>query len=1186
MFVPNALEAQVFTGSLTGVVTDPSGAVVPGVQVKLTDANKGYSYSSKSDETGRYLLRALPPGTYTLAASAAGFKASVRQGIVLNVNQNTSLNIPLELGEPQQAVQVVGEAALLSTEDASTGQILNRNFVNDLPLLGRNINDLARMAPGVTRAAGKGYGTEDDNNIVINGGRNGTADVLVEGVSVTQFGGSAGGVNGVLDKPAVDAVQEFKVQSNFGADISGFSGNTVINIVIRSGTNSFHGAGWEFVRNDVLSANDWFANRSGAKRPARRFNMFGGTIGGRIKRDKTFFFVDYETSLTRTPTTVTAGVASAGMRRGDFGEMCASGFNENGMCKDAAGQLWDPYSGVFDPSRNGPVRSAYIPFNNLTTYQSPGSPKLAGTPYQPAARIGNLIDPLALKMIQYFPLPNLNVGSASYNRYSNFFTSFSNLTNRTQGGVKIDHNFDERNRLAGRFSPRFQKGVRGDAFGNELENYSQGLQTWDAYSYSVNYVHILNTKSMLTVSLGYIVNPVWSGRGVLATTYPNFDIAKDLGAPEYLKRSGVLTTPAVNLSNYLSPRGTSIGNIPSAQYKQTAETHDLNLAFSRVQGRHDLKIGWDGRLHRLSFFQPSAPGGSFNFSFTGSSQYPTTGSGDAMASFLMGIGSGGSYDVPVRPAVQNYQYGTYFQDNWRASSKLTLNLGLRYDLSTARTERYNRMNYLDPNIASPLQVPGLPNMKGGLRFASPDDRNVTGVDFKNFGPRFGFAYAMKPTFVLRGGYGLYYLPPRNGAVGTGPGFQGFSQTTPWITTYQNDGVTPWARLSDTFPGTGPDMPIGSSQGLLSLIGQSVRAPFRNVHPTGYEQTWMFGFQRELLGKLVLDASYVGMKGTHLVFGGAQELNHLPDIAAYSPAQIAGLNQFVPNPFLGIVKTGALSGPTVQAWRLALPFPQFTGFAIDELPDANSMYHSLQMRVEKRFSHGIQFLTTYTLSKSIDDSSVQGVTSYMGGSTSLQDPNNRRLERSLSQFDSTHVLNFSFVVDLPFGRGRTFGRDWNPVLNGILGGWKTNGIWQLASGNPIGLTLTGGQSLPTYGAQRPDLLGTLERGSGSNSDLVNNYFANPGVAVKPAAFAIGNAPRTQPNLRTPGIDIANLSVFKEFSLAALREGMRLEYRTEAFNALNRPHFCGPNTSVNSGTFGRITGTCTAARELQLGMKLYW
>ncbi len=1184
VLMPASTSAQVYSGSLTGLVMDPSEAIVPSVDVKLTDVDKGYSYTARTNEAGRYLLRSLPPGTYRLTATAVGFKASVLEGIVLDVNQNTSLDIHLEVGQPQETIQVLEQSPLLATQDAVQGQTLNRQFVNDLPLLGRNALDLARLAPGVTRPAGEGYGTGDMNNIVVNGSRNSNADVLIDGVTANLIG-QHGGIQSTIEAPVVDAIQEFKIQTNFSADVGGYSGNSVINLVVRSGSNELHGNLWEFFRNDKLAANDWFSNLNGAPRSILRYNQFGGTVGGPIKKNKTFFFFDYEGFRAKSPATSTFGVPSAAERKGDFGEICGPGFDANGMCKSPEGQLWNPYTGVYDATKGGPVRSDYIPFNNLATYQSPPSPKLAGTPYQIPARPGNLIDPVALKVMQYYPLPNINVGTPSYNRFVNYFASYSNTDSKNRFGIKIDHAFSEKDRLAVRFTRRTEYQFMKNVYGNPLDPVSLGDQQYNAYQGVLNYTHILNPKTLLNVSLGYITNPVKSGKGVLDTSYPSFDISKDLGFPEYLKESGLHATPAISLSNYAG--GGSIGNIGWGFFWQTPETHHLLVTLSRQEGSHDLKFGWEGRLHRLSFLQPNSATGNFDFSYTGTSQFPVTGGGDSMASLLMGFGDSGSYDIPDRPATQSFQHAGFIQDNFRATDKLTLNLGLRYDVSLPRTERFNHMNYLDPNVASPLQVPGLPNLHGGLVYASASHRNVTGIDYKNFGPRFGFAYKLQPMLVARGGYGIFYDPPRNGAVGTvGSGFQGFAQTTPWITTYQNDGVTPWARLSDPFPGTGPNPPIFNSQGLLSFVGQDVRAPFRGIHATPYEQSWNFGLQRQLPGNMVLEAAYVGMKGTHLYYGGAEQFNHLPEIAGSSPAQITALNQFVSNPFAGIITQGALAGPTVRAYQLQLPYPQFTSFSVDSLPVANSIYHSLQLRAEKRLSQGIQFLVSYTLSKSIDDSSVQGLTTFLGGSRSLQDPNNRSLERSLSQFDATHVLNLSYVWDIPIGRGQLLGHNWTPWLNGLIGGWKTTAIWQFASGQPLGLDLANGQSLPTYGSQRPNLLGTLQKASGGDSQWVAQYFANPNLAVAPPPFALGTAPRTLPNLRAPGIDIANLSVFKEFSLAKFREGMRLEYRAEAFNAFNHPHFCGPNTNVNGGSFGQITSTCTASREVQMALKFYF
>lgn len=558
-----------------------------------------------------------------------------------------------------------------------------------------------------------------------------------------------------------------------------------------------------------------------------------------------------------------------------------------------------------------------------------------------------------------------------------------------------------------------------------------------------------------------------------------------------------------------------------------------------------------------------------------------------MASFLTGLTSWGEYEVPIWDSSQSFQLAGYFQDNWKVTPRLTLNLGIRYDLETPRTERHNRMSYVDPTAPNPLQAPGFPTLKGVLAFVNGSDRHNYGYDPNNWGPRIGFAYRLADKTVMRGGYGIFYQITTRGAAGSGAyGFQGFDRYTEMEATYQWDGATPGARLSDPFPG-GPLLPPGSSLGGMSYVGEGIRGPIKGMDATPYEQTWTFGFQHQLPGGIVLDANYVGKKGTKLFFGGASELNILgPQIERYDSAQIADLLTYVDNPFYGYIPDGtSLGGPEVQAYQLQRPFPQFTGVNGIAFPVANSIYNAFQFRAEKRFSHGLEFLVTYTNSKSIDDASIthDGL-GWLGGLISLQDPNNRELERSLSQFDLPQVLNISYVFELPFGRGKALGNKWNPVLNGFLGGWKTNGIWKFTSGFPIGLGFANSLALPTYGSQRPNLVGTLRRNTGP--DFRDQYFANPEVVQEPAPYALGTAPRVVGSVRTPSYQNADVSLLKEIYLNKFREGMHLEFRAEFFDAFNHPQFCGPDTTLDGGSFGQVSCQHNAPREVQLAMKFYF
>jgi hypothetical protein len=1181
------LQAQIYSGSLTGVVTDPSGAVVPEAKVKLTDVDKGFAYDTETDSTGRYVLRSLPPGKYRLSVALAGFNTFVQDGIVLTVNQNATVDVSLQLGAETQTVEVVAAASVLSTQDAVTGQEVNRTFINDLPLLGRSVFDLAFLSPGVTQPAQNTGGPT--NNFISNGGRNATADILLDGVTTTNQEQNSG-IQVPLYSPSVDEVQEFKVQqSNFSAE-SGLSGGTIINMVSRSGTNEFHGSAYEFLRNNALTANNWFNNESGVELAARRYNLFGATVGGPIKKDRTFFFFVYEGVRDRQAVTHSAGVPSDAMRNGDFGEICGSGFDASGKCLDEEGQLWDPYSGVYDSDEGGPVRSAFIPNNNLATYQSPGNPNLNGTGYQLPARPGNLIDPVALKMMQYFPPPNKGVGTDGYDRFSNWIGSGSAPFANDQFDIKIDHSFSERDRLSAKFARAVSNSHSVGCYNNPGDPCNTGPNDTHVHLFSLNHVHTFNPKTLLNFTYG-LTREYFFTQGGLAD-YPDVDQVTTLGLPTYMLSSGVKFLPSINVENYEMPADAIVGGQPWSLYRQGDETHHLLVSLSRVQGRHDLKFGGEMRMHRMNSFFPGTPGGLPTFSPLGTSRTPSSGDGDDMASFLTGVGQGGwgQYQVSNSPAGQSFQYAGFVQDNWRVNEKLTLNLGLRYDLDLARTERFDNQTYFDPDVVSPLaEATGL-NLRGGLRFVDANDRTNYGSDRNNLGPRFGFAYRFKDKTVLRGGYGLFYSVSRR-AVG-GPdafGWTGFAEYTDWLTSFQNDGATPWGRLSDPWPVVGPDIPPGKTQGLLTHVGKDFRVPLKSITSTPYEQTWSFGLQRELPGNIVVDGNYVGKKGTKLYFASTGQINHLgPEIEGFTPDQISALNEYVSNPFFGHIATGELSGPEVPQLQLLLPFPQFTtGMDSDERPVANSIYHAFQLRAEKRFSRGLQFLATYTFAKSIDDASVHsGDTSWLGGAVSLQDPNKRYLERSLSQFDIPHVLQFSYVYELPIGRGKAVGGNWNPWVDGILGGWKTNGIWRFTSGQPIALGYDGteSQGLPTYGSQRPNLTGPLTRNSGP--DFLDNYFANPDVVAIPGDFVLGNAPRVVSSVRTPGLNNANLSFFKEIPLTRFREGMRLEYRAEFFNAFNHPRFCGPDTTIDGGSFGKIREQCNSPREIQMALKFYW
>jgi len=1188
LVIPSMMSAQGYFATLSGTMTDPSGAVIPGAKVTLLDQEKGYQFNATTDSSGRYLFRSIAPGLYTVSAEMPGFEKIVRTGIRVEINDNATANLTLKIAGSVQTVQVGAQTATLDTQDATTGQVINRKFINDLPLIDRYVMDLTFLTPGVTEIDDQCGVNCTGTNFISNGTRGSTADILMDGASITNFEPN-GGVTQATYTPSAEAVEEFKVQqSNFSAEF-GFSGASVVNMVTRSGSNSFHGSGYDFIRDQKFDANNWFNNFYGIPIAPLRRNNYGGTIGGPIFKNKTFFFFDYDGTRETTMSTSQAGVPSMAERSGDFGEVCAAqggAFDSTGLCTVAQGQMWDPYSGVYDPNVGGAVRNTFIPYNNLANYASPGNPNLDGTPYQLSGEAGDLIDPVAQKMMSYFPEPNIS----GDNIYDNWIGSGPNHNYNDQFDIKIDHRFRASNLLSAKYSQNWNHNAPYNCFKNFTDPCAGGPNTSHAHLFTITDTHTFSPTLLLNSTLGFTRGSLlifaYSGEGGVT------DPLGTLGFPAYLGSGGWVGVPAMYIGGgYFSAGSTNIGTDPYGNYKQGQDTGQLTFTLSKQFGPQELKFGFEGRLHQQNYIQTNAPEGTFSFDEHGSSQCPndvSTCGGDGMASFMMGNTGGGYYEIQFQPATQNYQFAGFVQDNWKVNPKLTLNIGLRYDVSLPRTDRHNRQNWFDPNIGSPLQVPDLGPLRGGEVFASSHQRTITDTDWKDVQPRFGFAYQLSPLSVVRGGYGIYYSQTRSGANGVGSyGTQGFNQSTNMVTTYLNDGATPYLRLGNPYP-NGLIQPAGSTLGLMNDVGFGAIGPIRSVINTPYEQSWSFGFEHQWPWNVLMNLEYIGKKGTHLYFGGANQLNILgPEIETYSADQIAALNTYVDNPFYGIITdpNSPLSSSQVQQAQLEVPYPQFTYVTSDVPPIANSIYHGLQVTIEKNYSNGLQLLVSYVWSKSIDDSSVDddNVT-WLGSFLSLQDPNKPGLERSLSTFDIPHVFQFGYTYDLPVGRGKAFLSNMPRVLDAVIGGWKTNGVWRESAGRPLAMSTYDGTSLPTYGSQRPNLVGQPRRNHGH--DWINNYFSNPEVFQLPPLYALGNTPRTIGSVRTPSVFSANLSVEKQFSLESLRKDLRLELRLEAQNAFNHPVFGTPDTAVDDPSFGVISYTANAPRQVQLGLKVYF
>lgn len=1191
--------AQAYFGTVSGVLSDPSGAVLPGAKLILTDQNKGYVFNETSDQTGRYLFRSIPPGIYSVTAEIAGFDKTIRTGIRVDVNQNATVNMHLKISGTSQTVEVNAQNQALDSQDATTGLVIDRKFINDLPLVDRYVMDLTMLTPGVTETDDQCSIGCTGTNFVSNGSRNSTADVLMDGATVTNYEPN-GGITNVTYTPSAEAVDEFRVeQSNFSAEY-GFSGASVVNMITRSGSNSFHGSAYDFVRNTITDANNWFNDLNGIPIPPVHRHNFGGTVSGPIFKNKTFFFFDYDATRQTSMGTYQAGVPTDAERNnGDFGVVCTSQggtFDDTGLCSVPSGQIYDPYSGVYQASAPdgsggaGAYRSAFIPYNNIGAYASPGNPKLAGTPYQLSGAPGDLIDPIAQRLMKMFPEPTPNMTNPTI--YDNWIESGASRYPNDQFDIKIDHRFSQNNLMSAKYSQQWNSSVPFNCFGNFADPCAGGPNQTTAHLFTINDEHTFSKTLLLTTTFGFTrgAEEILAYSGAGGVTNP----VSTLGFPSYLNSNGFQGVPSmfIDQGTYYSAGYTTIGGDPYGNYRQGQDTGQLTVALNKVLGRHEMKFGFEGRQHQMNYIQTNAPNGIFNFDHYGTSQCPNdfaTCGGDGMATFMMGYTDGGGYyEIQDRPATEDRQYAWFVQDNFKVNQKLTLNLGLRYDVSMPRTDRFNRQNWLDLNAKFPISVPGL-TLMGGEVFASSSERRIVNDDWKDIQPRFGFAYLLDSRTVLRGGYGIYYSQPRSGATGVAPyGSEGFNQYTGMITTYQNDGATPYLHLSNPYP-NGLIQPPGSSLGLLNDYGYTANGPLRNATNTPYEQSWSFGLEMQLPYKVVTNMMYVGKKGTHLYYSGDNYINHLgPEVENYTSDQINNLTTMVNNPFYGINNdpNSTLSAPQIPQFMLQIPYPQFPGGVTIEPPAiANSEYHAMQLTAEKRYSNGLQFLASFVWSKSMDDASApDDNTTWLGSFSSLVDPNKPWLERSLSTFDIPFVYQFSYTYDLPIGRGKALFGQMPAVLDAIIGGWKTNGVWRISYGRPITLFTYDGVSLPTYGGQRPNIVGRPKRTKGPDSVWINSYFANPQVFQLPPEYAFGNAPRATGLIRTPTAFNTNMSVEKEFALSKIREGMTFELRLEAENALNHPVFGTPDTSVDDPNFGVISYTSNSPRQVQLGGKV--
>lgn len=1103
------------TTELGGRVTDQGGGAVAGAKVSVRNAATGEERETRTDPDGAYLFTQLVPGKYELAVESQGFRRFVQNGLDLQVGQKARVEARLALGAVTDSVEVSANAPLLDTADAALGQAVENRKILDLPLNGRNIVGLAALATGVIPGNGFGGGIPYGRaaliqaataNISINGGPTATNDVFVDGAPL-----SICCQNQVAFLPSIDTTQEFRVRTNMFDAQFGRTGGGVVTYATRSGSNEFHGSAFEFIRNAAFDANNFFSNRNGLGIGHYTYNQFGGRFGGPIKHDKLFFFGNYEGIRNRKINYETGNVPATAEAGGQFSV-----------------PIYDPLTTV--KQGNNYIRTAF-PGNQI-----------------PQSRI----DPVAAKVIKLYPAPNSTVAG------SNYIANASATDVEDQMNLRFDYVVSQSNRLFGRYSYNHNNGDVPDWFHNISSpgDFSQQIRNQNAV-----------LSDTITFSPSFVGTFLYGFTRQANARVPRSygtDLTQYGWPADYSSARQTSTLPQFSLTGYL-------GLSSNALFIRNADVHMLGISFDKIAGRHDLKFGFDGRLYQTNWVNNNDAAGNFSFNngFTRGPDAQTGGGGTPVASLLLGYPASGDIQV-VQPFSSPQPYiGLYVQDDIRVSSRLTVNVGMRWDVEMPRSERYNRLSYFNPTVASPLAGPtGIPNLVGGLQFlgVNGNSSRQQNTDWNNLGPRVGLAWNVNDKTVVRTGYGLIYLPLTARYMNNSN--QGFSATTNFLAS-SDGGLTPAGSLSNPFPG-GVVQPAGAAPGLLSSIGQSFTTLQRNS-PDAYAQQWSVSIQRSIRPDLVLEAAYTGSKGTKLPMPLA--INNLPtSLLSLGNA----LLQSVPNPFRAYAASGTLSAATITELQLLKPFPQFLGITDNSADIGSSSYDAMTLRLEKRLSHGMSVLASYTAGKLLTDT-TPWITSYLDSAPGYQDVYNRRLDRSLAPEDISSRLVVSYVAELPFGRGKKFLNKAPRAVDLALGGWQVNGITTYQTGQPIVVT---NSVATTSGATRPNNNGQSAALQGSEHQRLGQWF-NTAVFSAPGPFQFGSTPRTLPDVRAGSMHNYDLSLFKNFQAT---ERLQAQFRAEFFNIFNTPRFAAPGGSYGTAAFGVVSSQANDPREMQLALRL--
>ena len=1137
------LAGQEARGTLRGRVTDPSRAVVVGARVDSANTQTGVHFASVTNGSGDFLIPYLVPGPYSITIESPGFRTYQRTGIVVRVNDSVAVDVTLELGQASQTVQVSAETPMLDTSTASMGQVVESRTILELPLKDGMVLTLATLAPGVTftpESAGyvRPFDTSSPSTMSVDGTRSGSNQFMVDGAPNMQG-------TQVAYAPPPGVVDEFKVQGvSFDAG-SGFFGGAAINMSLKSGANDVHGQMYYFMQNPVLNADKFF--RLAVGKPQFRLYRWGGSLSGPVYlpnlyngRNRTFFMYGYEGIWSFDPSPwVVETVPTAAQRTGNFSDLLAVG---------ATYQIYDPYSIV--PASGGRFRRSPLSGNMIPS---------------------NLINPVAAKIAALWDAPNQTGTADGTNNYQKGKNAQDTYWNHI---VRIDHNLSDKQRFYVRVNftdlQRPENIRHNNAVGDNFYRYNKGFAFDDVYVVSPSF--FINARYTLTRFItGY--QPYQSGWDLAGLGFSsNFINQINQLDPRRLK------LPNISVSGY-----PSLGGVNSRNNTAT-DIHEWAANATTIIGSHTLRYGFAYRTYRRNSFNLGSSSGALSFDATWT-RGPLDNSaaapqqlGQSMAAFLYGL-PGGSFPISDSYAEQSGVPALYIQSDWKASQKLTLSVGFRYERPSPVTERFNRsVRGFDFTAASPIQdqaranyalkpIPEVPvdqfKVLGGLTFAGVggQPRTLWTTDQNLFMPRFGFAYSVTPKTVLRGGYGIFF--DALGVTNFHVNQTGWSRSTSLVLSVDN-GQNYLTSLTDPFP-DGFNMPLGSGGGLSTNLGQSVSF-FNEDLTSSYMQRWQLALQQQLPKNHLIEVSYVGNRGTGMTVG--RDLNPTP--RQYLSTEFfrdnstnSYLTAAVSNPFYPLLPGTSLSGTTVQRAQLLRSYPQFTGVSVSRNV-GYSWYHSMQVRLERRFSAGLNANLSYTWSKMMEAVSFLNST----------DP---RPEEVVSSQDRTHRLAVTWLYELPFGRGKPWLNSAGAAVSKLAGGWQVQGIYTAQSGGALGfgnaIFLGDLKDIPLPKDQRgPDRWFNIDAGF----DRVSSRQRVSGTSIRfmPSRFS---------GIRSDGPNNWDLSVIKNTRIG---ERVTTQFRAEAINALNHPQFTtgSTNTSPTSSAFGRVTNEFAWPRVIQFGLKL--